>query len=376
NFVAGHILADEALIVPFPTLAIYDNDKKSWSVIIKAWVYLPIEGKKLSTPITAIRNYLPKFWKKATPPAVATTNEIEEEKIDEKDETDNLSDSEEALTNPARLALFFVSNQVKVVTKSIINGIEHILQPSDSSGFIEDKIEISQDDIVKLYPQLISKYEDMKFDYEIQLKEPSGNQSFSCTIYLLNKNGISIISDFDDTIKKSNVLSKRSLIKHTFYSYFKPVDGMSDLYQKWYDQGAQFHYISASPYQLFPIGTVQLRRFYLFNSTCLQFFKAADTYKIEKIKELINGYPERRYICVGDSGELDPEVYGEMARAYPKNIVHIFIRDICILPQCLPTCRDRYEKAFENLSDKLWKTFKDPTEIETDLEEILKKINE
>lgn len=48
----------------------------------------------------------------------------------------------------------------------------------------------------------------------------------------------------------------------------------------------------------FPLGTMNLRKF----SWSLKFFNPADTYKIETISEMIDSYPLRKYICVGDSG--------------------------------------------------------------------------
>jgi hypothetical protein len=54
---AERVYADEALIVPFPTLAIYDPDKDGWLIDIKAWLYLPFEGEK-------IKSYLPFDTKK------------------------------------------------------------------------------------------------------------------------------------------------------------------------------------------------------------------------------------------------------------------------------------------------------------------------
>jgi len=54
---AERVYADEALIVPFPTLAIYDPDKDGWLMDIKAWLYLPFEGEK-------IKSYLPFDTKK------------------------------------------------------------------------------------------------------------------------------------------------------------------------------------------------------------------------------------------------------------------------------------------------------------------------
>ena len=162
--------------------------------------------------------------------------------------------------NPGRLGLFFVGNSVKVATKSIINGVEHLLQPSDESGFIEEHLEIPDADIESLCSTSQSTRAEREFDYEIQLSESKkasskendedNSKAFKCTIYILSAHGTSVISDIDDTVKISNVLSKRSLLKHTFYSYFKPVDGMSELYQRWNEQNCQFHYVSASPWQL------------------------------------------------------------------------------------------------------------------------------
>ncbi len=104
-----------------------------------------------------------------------------------------------------------------------------------------------------------SDCKDRKFEYEIQVNNTTnkpvnhedGYKTFQCTIYVPARHGLSVISDIDDTVKISNVVSKRSLLKHTFYSYFKPVEGISDVYQKWNEQKCQFHYVSASPWQLY-----------------------------------------------------------------------------------------------------------------------------
>jgi len=46
------------------------------------------------------------------------------------------------------------------------------------------------------------------------------------------------------------------------------------------------------------MGTVNLRKF----SWSFKFLKPPDTYKIGTITPIINSYPLRKYICVGDSG--------------------------------------------------------------------------
>jgi phosphatidate phosphatase APP1 len=280
------------------------------------------------------------------------------------------------------LGLFFVGNSVKVATKSIINGVEHLLQPPDESGFIEEQLELSDHEIKSLCSPIYSETNDQKFDYEIKINESKTDvnyKSFKCTIYVLAPYGVSIISDIDDTIKITKVLSKPALLKHTFYSYFKPVDGMNELYQIWYTQNCQFHYVSSSPWQLYPalrcflekyqypIGTMNLRKF----TWSLKFLKPPDTYKIEIITQIINSYPARKYICVGDSGELDPEIYSKLFIIYPHNIAHIFIRDICALSECLPTCQERYEKAFKDVPRERWTVFKDPNHVQTNIQELI-----
>jgi phosphatidate phosphatase APP1 len=92
---------------------------------------------------------------------------------------------------------------------------------------------------------------------------------------------------------------------------------------------------------------------------------------METISEFIDTYPLRKYICVGDSGELDPEIYSKLFIKYPQSIAHIFIRDVCKSPTCPPTCEERYTKAFENVPKERWTIFKDPKEIETDVKKLL-----
>ncbi|UJR30867.1 hypothetical protein I4U23_018382 [Adineta vaga] len=452
---SDHVYADEELIVPFPTLAIFDAHKHAWLVHIKAWVYLPFQPKSLSSYLPSLPSFLgggdkqedeqkktnekevkestdsiPKDDKKKksvfnekehamnkAPESANTTVDKdkkqtaatvhEENHQAKKDDGESGSDDddmyEDALRdelgipeeNPGRLGLFFAGNPVKIATKSIINGVEHLLKPSDESGFIEERLEFADKEIKLLCSETHSDCEDRKFEYQIQInpaKELAENKdeqverndsedckTFNCTVYVLHQHGTSIISDIDDTVKISNVLSKRLLLKHTFYSYFKPVKGMSELYQKWYEQKCQFHYVSASPWQLypalrcffekykFPMGTVNLRKF----SWSLEFFNPTDTYKIETISKILDSYPLRKYICVGDSGELDPEIYSKLYTKYPKAIVHIFIRDVCHTPTCLPTCEERYKKAFEDVPKERWTVFKDPDEIKSDINELL-----
>lgn len=226
---SDHVYADEELIVPFPTLAIFNPDRHLWEIDIKAWVYLPFQPK----PLTSYLPSLPSFLKKKTSDddddesekdkkadedekkekktvfneedqskikaqvlstsditidgdkkeiAAAVDKENHEAKKQNGSSDDEATDSdddiyEEALQdefgepedNPGRLGLFFVGNSVKIATKSIINGVEHLLNPSDESGFIEQHLEFSNHEMKKVCTNTHEDCEDRKFEYKIQL---------------------------------------------------------------------------------------------------------------------------------------------------------------------------------------------------------------
>jgi len=60
----------------------------------------------------------------------------------------------------------------------------------------------------------------------------------------------------------------------------------------------------------------------------------------------------RTFVLVGDSGEYDPEIYGFLARKYPKCIHQIFIRAV--------KDDERFLKAFKDIPREKWLVFTDP----------------
>jgi hypothetical protein len=200
----------------------------------------------------------------------------------------------------------------------------------------------------------------------------SGNQVATLEIHFLEEQGVSVISDIDDTIKISEVLDKSALLKNTFCRSFKPVDSMAGVYRGWERSvGAQFHYVTASPWQLyvplsdfarsngFPAGTWHMKEFRLKDRSALELFASPERYKPGAIEPLLRKFPKRQFVLVGDSGEKDPEVYGALARKHPDQIQRIFIRDVTGESAELP----RYQRAFARLPRDRWQVFKDPMEI-------------
>ena len=62
--------------------------------------------------------------------------------------------------------------------------------------------------------------------------------TFSGTARLVEPEGLSVISDIDDTIKITEVRDSRRMLERSLLEDFAPVPGMAALYQDWTEQGA------------------------------------------------------------------------------------------------------------------------------------------
>jgi phosphatidate phosphatase APP1 len=80
-------------------------------------------------------------------------------------------------------------------------------------------------------------------------------------------------------------------------------------------------------------------------------------YKRAAIERILTDFPDRKFVLIGDSGEQDPEVFGELARKHSAQVVHVFIRQIDAGQV------ERLEKAFEKLPRNKWMAFKEVDEL-------------
>ncbi|MCL1824846.1 MAG: App1 family protein [Betaproteobacteria bacterium] len=175
--------------------------------------------------------------------------------------------------------------------------------------------------------------------------------------------GVSVVSDIDDTIKISEVRSKKALVHNTFLKPFRAVPGMAEWYQEIArnERQASFHYLTASPIQLYPALSEFLEdaRFppgllHLRESTSKRNIHASRkgtiAHKKNVITRLLTTWPQRKFILVGDSGESDPEIYADIARSYPERILAIHIRNV--------TNEDRtalrYQQTFAGIDPQIW----------------------
>ena len=194
-------------------------------------------------------------------------------------------------------------------------------------------------------------------------------------LHLIPAEGLSVISDIDDTIKVTQVTDKQAMIRNTFLREFVAAPGMARLYRHWAEsRGAVFHFVSSSPWQLypeleafrraerFPPATYSLKSVRFKDSTFFDLFAAGSETKPGQIRPILAAYPGRRFFLVGDSGEHDPEVYGPLARERPEQIEHVFIRDVTPEPR-REQRMEQIRAAFAGLPEDRWTVFRDPVTL-------------
>lgn len=201
-------------------------------------------------------------------------------------------------------------------------------------------------------------------------------RTFSGEVELLDDDGVSVISDIDDTIKVTGCHDKKLLLENTLLRDFEAAPGVPALYRRWAERGVAFHYVSNSPLPLLgalrsfidvaglPHGSIKLKPFRFKDGTFLDLLAAPEDHKAEVLEGLVGRFSRRKFVLVGDTGERDPEIYAAVARKHPDRITKIYLRD----PQGgTPGLDARIKAAFEGLPDSLWTVFADGSEITDDL---------
>lgn len=196
-------------------------------------------------------------------------------------------------------------------------------------------------------------------------------RKFAGPVHLVGEEGWTVVSDIDDTIKVTEVRNRPALVRNTFCRAFRAIEGLAGVYADWARQGAVFHYVSASPWQLYPdldafraeagypAGTFHLRELRLKDRSGIKFVTKSREFKPAEIGGLLTRFPKRRFVLVGDSGEHDPEIYGELARKHPEQVQRICIRDVT----GDKVDGERYRAAFQGVAREKWTVFRHPDEI-------------
>ena len=256
----------------------------------------------------------------------------------------------------------------KKITLQIGHDVHILPKKSRGNGHFQGTLRISSGELAEL--ARAGAYEEGKLTLGASL--PEGGHCLPAAVHLLPREGVSVISDIDDTLKHTHVLSRQALLANTFLREFEPIPGMANLFREWSDQGAAFHYVSSSPWQLyrnlaglfdtegFPEGSFHLLAFRLRDHLMRKILLMRRSGKGSVIKGILQMFPERRFILVGDSGEADPEIYASVAQKFPRQVARIFIREVAGPRHS----ESRFLKAFRKIPRSLVTIFKDPEELE------------
>ncbi len=262
-----------------------------------------------------------------------------------------------------RLAWFLVDNERNKKITISLNDTQHTLNKTSANGHSHTQITIP------CINGSINKTTDETWTTFTANTHKNDKRSFQGQIQLIPSTGVSVISDIDDTIKISEVLDKKALMRHTFAEPFHVTEGMPEYYQQLKDKGAYFHYVSSSPWQLYsslnkfihenyPKGSISLRDFRVTDSSLIDFLTSSKDYKLDTIRGIIKRYPKHQFILIGDSGENDPEIYAKIAEEFPENIKAVLIRNV---PES--NMSDERFKDIKKETMEHFQIFKKPDEI-------------
>ncbi|MEX2138640.1 MAG: App1 family protein [Pirellulales bacterium] len=337
--VVSEIAADE-VVVFYPTYAHRTTEEKSWVLHVHGRIFEPEED---SLKRAALLGMMRRSF--------------------------GLSKQEESTaTFKERMRAFLVDNEGNKTIHIRLGESVFRAGKSGPNGHFSSDLVLSNEQVAAIQASTKENGRTLRFTAIVPADD---GREFAGQVELIERRGLSVISDVDDTIKISEVANRRALLANTFLREYKPVPGMPALYQRWENVDARFHYVSASPWQLyhpianflaaekFPAGSLHMKMFRLHDRSALALLATQHKYKPEVIAKILSDFPERRFVLVGDSGEQDPEIYGELARRHPEQVARILIRHV----GAREGSELRYQAAFKEIPPERWQVFTDPEEI-------------
>ncbi|RDW89797.1 phosphatidate phosphatase App1 family protein [Aspergillus mulundensis] len=159
-------------------------------------------------------------------------------------------------------------------------------------------------------------------------------------VEIIEPTGVSLISDIDDTVKHSAIANgAKEMCRNIFARELSDltIEGVTDWYNALVKAGVQIHYVSNSPWQLYPLldrffkmvglppGSFHLKQY---SGLFQGIFEPTLERKKGNLEQILQDFPDRKFILVGDSGESDLEVYTDLVMTNPGRIIGVFIRDV------------------------------------------------
>lgn len=274
--------------------------------------------------------------------------------------------------------LFLVDDEEDQEIQVRIGETVHDAGESEGNGHFAETLKFAADEAARLRHGPATKDGWTSFT---AVTDDDDKRVFAGHFAWIDAEGLSVVSDVDDTIRITEVRDRDAMLKNTFYLPFQAAPGMADLYKRFAAQGAAFHLVSGSPWQLyqplaawhaeagFPAATWHLKYYRLTDKSVLNLFADQESFKKPMIERLMKRYPKRRFVLIGDSGEADPEIYGKLARENKDQVIAVFIRNVTEEK----ADNERFKAAFAGLDGKPHALFTDVKELDAQVKELLKE---
>ncbi|SPO30640.1 related to APP1 - Actin Patch Protein [Ustilago trichophora] len=165
-----------------------------------------------------------------------------------------------------------------------------------------------------------------------------------CTIHEDHSRRVRVISDIDDTVKHTGVVQgAKQILRNVFVLPYHEaeVKGVSSWYHAMIDLGAGLHYVTNAPLELhslvldfleavrLPISHLVLKHYPSGARSLLSsWLEPAGERKRANVVKILDDFRTSPFILIGDSGELDLELYCALAAERPAQVRGVFIRDV------------------------------------------------
>jgi phosphatidate phosphatase APP1 len=154
---------------------------------------------------------------------------------------------------------------------------------------------------------------------------------------------LAVVSDLDDTVIESGITRGLEVLRLTLLTEVTdrtPLPGAAELYRALSvprgEGSVPVFYLSTSPWNLYELLTrfLVLRKFPAgpllltdWGPSRTNLFRVPiEEHKLTLIRSLLAHHPALRVVLIGDTGQLDPEIYATVAQEAPERVWAVYVR--------------------------------------------------
>jgi phosphatidate phosphatase APP1 len=192
-------------------------------------------------------------------------------------------------------------------------------------------------DLVLDVPELVPGW------HEVGLELRDGTSATARVLVVDPAADLGVVSDIDDTILETGISRGLAMVRATLLTDTRdrtPLPGAAPLYRALAGSvdgsDRPVFYVSTSPWNLhemllefialrgFPLGPLALTDWGPSSSGLFRI--GAVEHKTRLVRRILDEHPGLRLVLIGDSGQLDPEIYAALAGEHPDRIAAVYIR--------------------------------------------------